>query len=97
MSGPLPHYQPRFTEAQVAQAQSIIRQHNAPQSQVQRAKMVVALAEHPAIGNQQLADRGGVSSPTAQKWRKRWVEEGFTLDDLPRSGRPPTFSPCASQ
>ncbi len=97
MSGPLPQYQPRFTKAQLAKAQKIIRQRNAPQSQVQRAKMVVALAENKAIGNQRLADRAGVSSSTAQKWRKRWTEEGFTLEDLPRSGRPPTFSPCASQ
>ena len=97
MSGPLPQYQPCFTSQEVDQAQEIIRQRKAPHTQVQRAKMVLALAEDPSIAHQKLADTAGVSHPTAQKWRKRWAEEGFTLDDHPRTGRPPDFSPCASR
>ena len=96
MSGPQPQYQPRFTQAQIDQAQKLIRQRNAPHTKVQRAKMVLALAEAPSLSHQKLADAAGVSHPTAQKWRKRWVEEGFSLDDHQRSGRPPDFSPNAS-
>ena len=97
MSGPLPKYQPCFTKQEVDQAKKIIRQRNAPHTQVQRAKMVLALSEDASIAHQKLADSAGVSHPTAQKWRKRWFEEGFTLTDHPRSGRPPDFSPSANR
>jgi len=95
MSGPLPTYQPRFPPEEVAQARQIVRQPTAPYMQVQRAKRVVILSKAPRISTRALAEQGGVHYHTAWKWRKRWTQEGFTLEDHPRSGRPPAFSPCA--
>ncbi len=93
MPNPYPHYQPEFTPEELAQAQQVIRQHNAPHALVVRAKMVLILSEAPKIGNAALANRAGVHYNTAWKWRKRWATGGFRLTDDPRSGRPSDFSP----
>lgn len=92
MSGPLPHYRPRFTAAEIAQARQVVRQYHGSHAKVQRAKMILVLAEDPAISTPKLASLVGVHPNTAFKWRRRWTEEGFTVEDHPRSGRPPTFS-----
>ena len=93
MPGPKPKYQPRFAAEEITEARRIARQRNAPSSQVQRAKMVLILSEHPDISHETLAGEVGMHPNTVKKWRKRWVAQGFTLLDQPRSGRPPRFSP----
>lgn len=93
MPSPYPQYQPAFTPEELAKAQQVIRQHNAPHALVVRAKMVLILSEAPKISNAALADEAGVHYNTAWKWRKRWATGGFRLTDDPRSGRPSTFSP----
>jgi transposase len=91
MCGPLPHYQPQFTAHEIAQAREVVRQYHGSHAKVQRAKMVLVLAEDPSIGTPKLARLAGVHPNTAFKWRKRWTQEGFTLEDHPRRGRPLTF------
>ena len=93
MPSPYPQYQPEFTPEELAKAQQVIRQHNAPHALVVRAKMVLILSEAPKIGNAALADEAGIHYNTAWKWRKRWATDGFRLTDDPRSGRPSIFSP----
>jgi transposase len=39
------------------------------------------------------ARRLGQSTSWVYKWRRRWVLEGFSLEDHPRPGRPRRFSP----
>ena len=60
MPSPYPQYQPEFTPEELAKAQQVIRQHNAPHALVVRAKMVLILSEAPKIGNAALADEAGV-------------------------------------
>lgn len=93
MSGPLPTYQPQFTSEEISQAEQVLRKYHASHAKVQRAKMVLMLAENPAISTPALAGSVGVHKKTAFKWRKRWTKQGFTLEDHPRSGRPPDLSP----
>lgn len=93
MHGPKRRYRPQFEAEEIAEAQRIARQRNAPSSQVQRAKMVLILVDQPNISHEALAGEVGIHPTTAKKWRKRWAESGFTLLDRPRSGRPPVFSP----
>jgi transposase len=38
--------------------------------------------------------RLGLHEQSVRHWRKRWCGEGLVLEDRPRSGRPPKFSPC---
>jgi hypothetical protein len=95
VTGPKPLYQPRFTEAHLAEARRVAASHTAGYLRVLRAQMVLHLAAGPSISTPELARRVGVHLQTARKWRKRWATEGFTLDDHPRSGHPPRFSPPA--
>jgi hypothetical protein len=68
------------------------RAHTAPYWEVVRARIVLLAAE--GTSNKEIA-RGLYTTPqTVCKWRKRFYEEGLGgLEDRPRSGRPPLFSP----
>jgi transposase len=69
------------------------RAHTAPYWEVVRARIVLLAAE--GLANKEIAARLGTTPQTVCKWRKRFYEEGLSglLEDRPRSGRPPTFSP----
>jgi transposase len=62
---------------------------------VLRAKLAEIVHENPHLAIPQAAEQLGMSQRWVRKWRKRWTQEGFSLEDRPRSGRPPTFSPEA--
>ena len=66
--------------------------HTAPYWEVVRARIVLLAAE--GTSNKEIAARLDTTPQTACKWRKRFYEEGLGgLEDRPRSGRPPLFSP----
>jgi transposase len=55
-----------------------------------RAKMVLMLAEDPCVSR--VAERLDVDRKTVRLWRDRYVARGLKgLEELPRSGRPPTI------
>jgi hypothetical protein len=58
---------------------------------VQRARLVLLLHEQPDLRSPQAARRLGQSTAWVCKWRQRWVEQGFSLQDAPRPGRPSPF------
>ena len=89
--GPPPKYQPRFSEAEIAQARSWACSQALPHAEVQRARLVLLLHEQPDLRSPQAARRLGQSTAWVYKWRRRWVEQGFSLQDTPRPGRPPQF------
>ena len=60
----------------------------------QRLRARIVLAAAAGLSNQQIADRLGVSRETVRKWRRRYSDRRLAgLADLPRSGRPPRFTP----
>jgi hypothetical protein len=81
-----------------------------PQQTMRRVTIVVLA--HEGLSNQAIADQVGTSRNLVQKWRKRFAlyepppviaeEEAdpvarlAALQDLPRSGRPPAFSPAGA-
>jgi DNA-binding CsgD family transcriptional regulator len=69
------------------------RAHTAPYWEVVRARIVLLAAE--GTSNKEIAQRLDTSPQTVSKWRKRFYQEGLGggLEDRPRSGRPPVFSP----
>ena len=93
MPGPAPSYRPTFTEEDFQEAQCIARSYTAPHSHVRRARLAIVLAERPSIDSAEAGRLIGWHPQTVLKWRRRWERDGFTLTDLPRPGRPPTFSP----
>ena len=68
------------------------RQYTLPYYQVIRAKMILLAAE--GLGNDQIAEKLDVPRKTVSGWRKRFYEGRLAgLEDQPRPGRPPDFSP----
>ena len=66
--------------------------HTAPYWEVVRAKIVLLASE--GTSNKEIAKRLYTTPQTVCKRRKRFYEEGLNgLEDRPRSGRPPVFSP----
>jgi len=88
-----PKYQPVFSAEEVKTAQETSRKHTAPQSQAKRAQLVMLLADNPQRSSPSCADELNLHEQTVRKWRKRWTQEEFTLEDRPRSGRRWSFSP----
>lgn len=68
------------------------RAYTASFAQVVRAKIVLMAADGEA--NTTTAERLDVHVGVVSRWRKRFFEAGLAgLDDLPRTGRPRSFSP----
>jgi len=59
---------------------------------VVRAKAILLAAK--GLRNDQIAERISIPRQIVSKWRKRFFEERLDgLENLPRPGRPPVFSP----
>jgi transposase/transposase-like protein len=74
--------------------ESLTRSRTAAAGQVERARIVLAVAD--GAGTTGAADLVGVTRPTVIKWRNRFAAHGLAgLDDEPRSGRPKTIDDAA--
>lgn len=66
--------------------------YTSPYFEVVRAKIVLYAAQ--GMENQQIAVRLDLPRQIVSKWRKRFFERRLEgLEDDPRAGRPPGFSP----
>lgn len=95
--GPSPWYRPKLTAEQIELARRVASRRHESHAKVQRAQMAVLIYEEPSLSNQEIARRVGVHPDTVLNQLKRWEQEGFGLEDRPRSGRPKTFSPAADR
>jgi len=74
------------------QLQQMVRKYTLPYFKVVRAKIILLAAE--GMSNTAIAEYLHVPREVVSRWRKRFFEQRLAgLDDLPRSGRPPVFSP----
>ena len=103
-----PHYEITLSPDEQAHLEALLRAGKTPQQLVTRAAIILLAQE--GLPNQQIADAVGTSRNLVQKWRKRFalslppplVPDAeaapggrlVALQDLPRSGRPPDFSPA---
>jgi transposase len=63
-----------------------------PYRDVIRAKIVLLAAE--GLPNDEIAARLDTRREIVSKWRKHFFEQGLPgLEERPRGGRPPVFSP----
>jgi hypothetical protein len=106
----VPHYEIRLSAAEQQALEALQRAGKTPQPTVRRVN--VLLLAHAGLSNQASADQVGTSRNLVQKWRQRFAlsqppplmtEEAVepvarltALQDLPRSGRPPAFSPAGA-
>ena len=72
--------------------EKITRKYTAPYRDVIRAKVILMAAND--FENKQIAECLNLPRRIVSKWRKRFFEERLAgLDERPRRGRPPVFSP----
>ena len=72
--------------------EALAARYTAPYFEVVRAKIILYAAL--GLENQEIAARLELPRQVVSKWRKRFFTQRFNgLDDAPRSGRPPGFSP----
>ena len=72
--------------------EDIANKYTSPYYKVVRAKVVLMAAA--GLRSDQIAERVSLPRQIVSKWRKRFFEERLEgLENLPRSGRPPSFSP----
>ena len=104
----VPQYEIELSPAEFQALEALQRAGKTPQQTVRRVNIV--LLAHAHLSNQAIADAVGTSRNLVQKWRKRfalWEPSPLVpatevaslarleaLLDLPRSGRPPAFSPA---
>jgi Homeodomain-like domain-containing protein len=106
----VPHYEIRVSAAEQQALAPLRRAGKTPQQTVRR--VTILLLAHAGLSNQAIADQVETSRNLVQQWRKRFAlyepppvmaeEEAdpgarlAALQDLPRSGRPPDFSPAGA-
>lgn len=93
MPGPLPLYQPTFTDADLTLARDVARRATSRQDHARRARLALVLAAHPALTNPEAGRQVGLHPNVVRKWRKRWCAGPFSLTDLPGRGCKPRLSP----
>jgi transposase len=81
-----------LTQHERADLEAVARQYTSPYYKVVRAKTILMAAQ--GLRNDQIAARVSLPRQIVSKWRKRFFEERLDgLENVPRPGRPPTFSP----
>lgn len=74
--------------------QRLVQAHSTAQALVFRARLVLRCAVGDKPTNDQVAADIDCDADTVSKWRRRFQRQRLQgLSDLPRSGRPRTFSP----
>jgi transposase len=83
-----------LSDATRDQLEALVRARSTPQALALRCRIVLRAAEGDRPSNQDIADALGCNRHTVGQWRERFVAHGLGgLHDLPRSGRPRSFSP----
>jgi hypothetical protein len=73
-----------------------VRRYTLPYREVVRAKIVLLAAE--GLANTVIGARLDLPRPVVSKWRQRFFRQRLVgLDELPRGGRPPVFSPSGDR
>jgi len=95
MSDNMPQKSPyviQLSSTERSHLESTARKYTSPYFSVVRAK-VILLADQ-GLQNDQIAASLSMPRQIVSKWRKRFFEERLAgLEDEPRTGRPPVFSP----
>jgi hypothetical protein len=85
-------YRIELTDEERVVLESLARSYTLPYWQVTGAQMVLMAADGPR--NDQIAARLRCGRDVVSQWRKRFFAQRLAdLEDRPRRGRPPAFSP----
>ena len=85
-------YHLNLSPEQRVELEARARRYTLPYRDVVRAKIVLMAAD--GLDNDEIAARLDTRREIVSKWRKRFFEQGLPgLEERPRGGRPPAFSP----
>lgn len=85
-------YKLTLSAEQRVELEARARRYTLPYRDVVRAKIVLMAAA--GLDNDEIAARLDTRREIVSKWRKRFFEQGLPgLEERPRGGRPPAFSP----
>src|SRR5271157_401395 len=82
-----------FPEDFLQEALDTVSRRTAAVQNVQRFRLVLLLHERPSLGNDEAAAAVGLSTRQVQRWRSRWADGDFSVEDHPGRGRKAAFSP----
>lgn len=89
-------YKIELSSEERAELERLSRKRTAPYYMVIRAKAILMAAE--GMENKVIGEKLGEPRQIVSQWRKRFFEERLEgLEDRPRSGRPPGFSPSSGR
>lgn len=95
MPGPSSPSKPHLTPKEKQELEHQARSQTLSFRTVQRSRLILFLAEGKSVSES--ARRVGLQRRIAIKWAQRFSQERLAgLEDRPRVGRPPTFSPSGS-
>ena len=79
---------------EILDLRALVNALSTPQALAFRARLILRCAQPDHPTNARVAAEFGCNSETVAKWRWRFRRQRLEgLNDLPRSGRPATFSP----
>ena len=85
-------YNVTLSPEQRVELEARARRYTLPYRDVVRAKIVLMASA--GLDNDEIAARLDTRREIVSKWRKRFFEQGLAgLEERPRGGRPPAFSP----
>lgn len=83
-----------LTQQQQETLEGLLRRQKTPVGLAKRARAMLLLAEGERFN--QTAERVGLGERHLRKWARRFIEQGVEgLQDQPRPGRAPVFSPSS--
>ena len=86
-----------FPDDFVEDALDTVRRRTAAVQVVRRYRLVLLFHEQPSLRNEDAADCVGLSPRQVQRWRSRWANGDFSIEDRPGRGRKAAFSPSGSR
>jgi hypothetical protein len=84
----------RMSVDEFVELRQVIDAHSTPQALAFRARIIFRCIQDDKPTNDRVAADLACDADTVSKWRRRFHRQRLAgLQDLPRSGRPRTFSP----
>src|SRR5271157_3091427 len=96
MRGPKPTHCPNFPAEFLADAQALLRRRAVAFQLRQRAALACLLHHEPQVSHAEAAVEVQMPAVSVRRWRRRWAQGDFSLEDKPGRGRKLDFSPSGS-
>jgi transposase-like protein len=80
MAGSRAVHRPEFSLEELEEPRRLAIRHNAPFSEVMRARLALLIHEEPDLSHAEAGRRIGLDRETVYKWRRRWAPYASSID-----------------